>query len=177
MDADLRTAIETIRRSAHDIMRDWAVLLAFEYLHARTPVKSPARAEVERVKEEYVTHHRALDAPGRAPWATVKRSIDRLAEVVQDLPPVQTITTPAQLRALTNDVLGRVVENWSHVNPNNVRATVVGNHLCETCGPTTGQTVVLARDGVPVAQVPLAVLLAWAGDGVLSRLPGRPHVA
>jgi hypothetical protein len=132
---------------------------------------------VERVEQEYITHHRLPAAPERAPWATVKRSIARLADVVADLPPVQTITTPAQLRELTNDVLGRVVVNWSHINPSNVTATVTGNHLCGECGPMTGQTVVLARDGVPVAQVSLGMLLAWGGDGVLPSLPERTRAS
>jgi hypothetical protein len=172
MDADVREAIETLRRCGHDERRAWAVPPALRYLRARTSAGSSARAALERVEEHLLAYQERALAEEPVTWARVSGSIARLATVVEELPPVQTLTAAAQLREVTNDTLG-VRADWSDTSSARVTATVTGDRLGTGGRPVLEQTVVLAKDDVPVAQVSLATLIAWAGDGAPSQLPER----
>lgn len=176
MDANLHEALETIRRCGRDDLRAWAVPPAVRYLRARTPADSAARTALEQVEERLLAYQERALAEKPMTWARVSDSISRLASAAEELPPVRTLTTAAQLREITNDVLG-VHADWSGTDSAAVTITVIGDQVGTDGRSVLEQTVVFAKHGLPVAQVSLAALLAWAGDGAPSQLPERTRAS
>lgn len=164
MDAHVRDALDTIRREAHRDPGSVPVSLALGYLRARTPANSTARSALLLLTDNLAAYRAGIyDGQGLG-WASVVQALGALDALLEELPPVRTLTTAEQLRELVNDQFG-IAPDWSKASAAGVSAIVTGGAFEGAGSAAQAQTVVFTEDGEAVAQVPLSELCAWAVDG------------
>jgi hypothetical protein len=163
-DRDLYDALRAIRTYGESDPADRAVRLAVEYLRARVPLHTPPRLMLLLLEDNLSGYADALFTTGCA-TQSFQPVLDALESLTSQLaayppPPVRTVRDPGALAEVAAE-LG-VRSDWHEPDEQEVHAHVTGASFDNTGHATLEMMVILYQEGRAVAQVNLALLLAWA---------------
>lgn len=180
-DREVAHALDLIVRNGRRDPRDEVVGLALDYLHAMIPANSHARALLLILTDNLDSYRRGLwsGASGITDFEPVADTVHLLRDWLDaaGLPCITRPCTVAELAELAA-ALG-LRGDWHEpdeqgicarpvVKPTSPRFAVSGGTFDNTGHSVLEQTVVIYQDRMPVAEVALATLFAWACDA------GRP---
>jgi hypothetical protein len=167
MTYDLSRALENVESEARRDPGGMGVQLALGYLRARLPVNTPARMLLLLVADNIASYSAGtFSSPtGIDDFETVVGSINALRKTLADtpLPEVRRPRTPAELEEVAR-MIG-VRSDWHEPDEQGVSAEVIqvtdGSFDNAGCA-TLERMVIIYQDLVPVAEVALATVFAWA---------------
>jgi hypothetical protein len=164
MDKGLDLAFQTIQSEARSSPHDYLVRSAFSYLDARIPV---SEREARRVFVELVggiTVWREAQPRSENPVLAfrllVREPADRLAAIVASWPPLPSPRSRAEFAEIAKTI--GVGFDWHEPDEAEVDAIVTEGGLDNAGHELLEKQVIIRKEGEPVAQVPLATVLAWA---------------
>lgn len=177
MEYYLSHTIETIRRDGRRNPDDAVVRLAIEYLKARLPVATSARAlllVVEDLLRSYAEGWFSGPA-GITDFDTVDEAITALQAAVEqaELPEVQRPRDPAELKKIADMLMVR--PDWHEPDEQDVTAAYIllptGGSFDNAGHGILEQYVIVYQDLMPVAEIALATLFAWACQAGMPQQP------
>lgn len=173
-DPDLARAIDTILRDGKHDPSDRTVQLARRYLRACVPANTHARALLLLAADNLDAYRQGMwsSATGIDEFEPVTTALYALRDALDaaGLPHLARPRTPVELDAIARRLGVRA--DWHEPDEQDVHAqSVTKPQLAVTDGSfdnaghsTLEQMVLLYQDRVPVAEVALATLFAWACD-------------
>lgn len=164
MDYDLRRALDVLAEEGQRYSDSVHIELVLDYLRARIPVHTAARALLLVVADSLASYRQGqfAFATGLTEFEPVAEAITALRAALEqaELPELRRPRSPEELSEVAA-MIG-VRGDWHEPDEQEVDAVVAAGSFDNAGHAVLEKMVVVYQEGVPVAEVALATVMAWA---------------